>query len=264
MLNEQLPNLLVWALLWGLSWGFFLLYLFKRIDYIKYFIWTSIYFLSIAVATLLIFRDYMVRILQNFTPLPFIVLTGVITIGTFLYFYIPKHFGEPIDYFQKHPKRQYFVINPKRLFSKSAELLFQQVFIVLLVLFLQDAGLTIGQTIIAFAVIFGLAHIPLILIERGAWPSWYFTVFSILSAIVFPVLILKVQYGFIYSYIVHWTFYTFTAVGFWIWYNKCKESYQCKECGLKYADRKWAAKCEEWCKKHKSCNLEIIEYAIKN
>src|SRR3989344_7379575 len=107
MLNEQLPNLIIWALLWGSSWGFFLLYLFKRIDYIKHFIWTSIYFLSIAVVTLTIFRDYMVRILQNFTLLPLIVFAGVIATGTFMYFYIPKHFREPEDYFQKHPKRQY-------------------------------------------------------------------------------------------------------------------------------------------------------------
>lgn len=43
-----------------------------------------------------------------------------------------------------------------------------------------------------------------------------------------------------------------------------KELYQCEECGLKYADRKWAEKCEVWCKKYKSCNLDIIDSAIKN
>lgn len=47
--------------------------------------------------------------------------------------------------------------------------------------------------------------------------------------------------------------------------------YQCSECGLKYADdstslvtgKEWAEKCEAWCKEHKSCNLEIIEHAVK-
>ena len=28
-------------------------------------------------------------------------------------------------------------------------------------------------------------------------------------------------------------------------------------------DREWAEKCQEWCKKYKSCNLEIMEHAIK-
>jgi hypothetical protein len=37
----------------------------------------------------------------------------------------------------------------------------------------------------------------------------------------------------------------------------------CEECGLKYEDRIWAEKCEDWCRKHKSCNLEIIKHATK-
>lgn len=47
-----------------------------------------------------------------------------------------------------------------------------------------------------------------------------------------------------------------------IWQDK--KLYQCKECGLKYADKEWAEKYEAWYKKHKSCNLEIIDHAIKN
>ena len=43
-----------------------------------------------------------------------------------------------------------------------------------------------------------------------------------------------------------------------------KELHQCEECGLKYINKEWAEKCEAWCKKHKSCNLEIIDHAIKN
>lgn len=43
-----------------------------------------------------------------------------------------------------------------------------------------------------------------------------------------------------------------------------KKLYQCEECSLKYSDKEWAEKCEAWCKKYKSCNLEIIDHAIKN
>lgn len=45
--------------------------------------------------------------------------------------------------------------------------------------------------------------------------------------------------------------------------EKNKKFYTCGECGFKYEDEKWAKKCENWCKKYKSCNLEIIKYAIK-
>ena len=42
-----------------------------------------------------------------------------------------------------------------------------------------------------------------------------------------------------------------------------EEYYQCKECKLIYKEREWAEKCEEWCKKYKSCNLEITKHAVK-
>lgn len=37
----------------------------------------------------------------------------------------------------------------------------------------------------------------------------------------------------------------------------------CPECNLEYKDAGWAKKCALWCKEHHSCNLEIIEYAVK-
>ena len=42
-----------------------------------------------------------------------------------------------------------------------------------------------------------------------------------------------------------------------------QDLYQCPECGLKYKEKKWADKCQAWCAKYKSCNLEIIKYALK-
>ena len=51
------------------------------------------------------------------------------------------------------------------------------------------------------------------------------------------------------------------------YYNKHetnKELYQCLECGLRYKEKVWSDKCEEWCKEHHSCNLEIIIHSIEN
>lgn len=226
---EQLSNILTWTIIWGISWGVFFWFVYKKdVDYIKHFLLTATYFLCIAIFTSLIFRDHIARVLQNFTATPFIVLGLVIFAHIILYIYLPKYLREPKDYFKKYPKRQYLKIDQRRLVSKSMDILAQQIFVVLLVMFLQDAGLTLSQIIIAFAVIFGLVHTPLILVEWGAWPSWYFTIFSVLSAIIFPILILKVQYGFVYSYIVHWIFYTFTAIGFWIWYGKRQNIFEQK------------------------------------
>ena len=38
--------------------------------------------------------------------------------------------------------------------------------------------------------------------------------------------------------------------------------FRCPECGLEYMEKEWAEKCAAWCAKHKSCNLEIIKYAV--
>jgi hypothetical protein len=43
-----------------------------------------------------------------------------------------------------------------------------------------------------------------------------------------------------------------------------KELYQCEECGLKYANKEIAKKCQSWCSEHKSCNLDLIKYAEKD
>ena len=42
-----------------------------------------------------------------------------------------------------------------------------------------------------------------------------------------------------------------------------RKYYQCEECGLLYADKETAEKCQAWCSERKSCNLEIIKLAIK-
>ncbi|MDE1970129.1 MAG: DoxX family protein [Patescibacteria group bacterium] len=38
--------------------------------------------------------------------------------------------------------------------------------------------------------------------------------------------------------------------------------YKCNECGLLYLDKNMAEKCQVWCSEHKSCNLDIINYAV--
>lgn len=45
--------------------------------------------------------------------------------------------------------------------------------------------------------------------------------------------------------------------------QKHTELFQCPECGLEYKEKEWAEKCETWCKKYKSCNLEITKHAVR-
>ena len=48
------------------------------------------------------------------------------------------------------------------------------------------------------------------------------------------------------------------------WENRTEtEIYVCPECGLGYKDKNWRNECELWCKKTKSCNLDINEHSIQ-
>lgn len=41
--------------------------------------------------------------------------------------------------------------------------------------------------------------------------------------------------------------------------NNC---FYCEECEMAYNDKNKAYECESWCKKNKSCNLEITKYSL--
>lgn len=43
---------------------------------------------------------------------------------------------------------------------------------------------------------------------------------------------------------------------------KSERFYACGECGLIYASRELAEACEEWCKEHGTCNMELSRQSI--
>ena len=45
--------------------------------------------------------------------------------------------------------------------------------------------------------------------------------------------------------------------------SKGKTYYICEACDMAYKEKEIAQKCEDWCNKTKSCNLEYIKYSVK-
>ena len=41
-----------------------------------------------------------------------------------------------------------------------------------------------------------------------------------------------------------------------------KTLYTCEECGFYYETEDWAQKCEAFCKKNRSCSMEITKHAV--
>ena len=92
------------------------------------------------------------------------------------------------------------------LLVKTIEILFQQVLIVLLILTLASYRDDMWFVSKAYAFIFSIVHLALIPRLGLAYTALFFGV-SLLSAFVFPYIILKIKNGFVYSYIVHWSAY---------------------------------------------------------
>ncbi|MBI2044948.1 hypothetical protein HYT23_02735 [Candidatus Pacearchaeota archaeon] len=46
-------------------------------------------------------------------------------------------------------------------------------------------------------------------------------------------------------------------------FYKGKKYFQCNICKFYYGTKKFAQKCEDFCKKHNSCSLEITKHAVE-
>lgn len=42
-----------------------------------------------------------------------------------------------------------------------------------------------------------------------------------------------------------------------------KKYFICEECGFAYLEKEWATKCQKWCSKYHSCNIEITKHAVR-
>jgi len=217
----MITNLIIWIILWSVGWfGFLLLNkLNKRgIDYINKFYISIIYFFSLSILIVAIYwKEYLELINIEFSIIPFLFIPLLFIVNILAYNYIRINFKKPNQLIKENPQVFFLKLDNKYLASKSFEILFQQILIVLLVLWLSQLGLSIFELIISFAILFGLGHSYLIY-SRGKLFGTILTISSILSAIIFPILIIYVPWGFIYSYFVHWMFYI--SVGFFFWRKK--------------------------------------------
>lgn len=212
----ELLNIVICLCLWTVAWGTFAYGLWKRgITYTRKWPWTALYFASVAILTGSIYWKTLGSIVVAHPAVPLLVLVTFMLVQWCLYAYLWKRLPKKREYFEAHPMRDYLLFDPRRLVPKSMDILAQQVFIVLIILFFARAGLMMPLIIVGFCIAFALVHIPPIAFEWGRWPAWSFGGAVVLFSLLFPPLILLVPYGFVYTFIIHWLFYTGTAVIFW-------------------------------------------------
>ncbi len=111
------------------------------------------------------------------------------------------------------PAIDFLVATPWYFLPKSVEILVQQTLIAALILALFRHYRDLRAVIVGYAIIFGGAHI--LFFAFGTTLNSYafaMTIGSILSALIFPYVILRVPSGFVYSYMIHVTYYLVFAL----------------------------------------------------
>lgn len=211
-------TLLIWVVFWFLVWAGIFYLISKGVDYISHPFLFSIYFLFFSLFPIYFFRQQFLPLLEDFSILPFIVLFLVLVVTLLIYHITRKYLRPPTKLIKRYPNSVFLRIDSKYVIPKSFEILFQQSLIIVFVILLSSLGLNMGWLMLTFAIFFGAIHAFLIKTE-GLVIGSYFTVTSILGGLLFPPVILLLPYGFVYSYTLHWFFYSFSPVLFWKFYG---------------------------------------------
>lgn len=202
---------------WLVGWGVAFWLIRRGVDYIGNPVAISSVFMACSALLVAVFRRRLESLASNPTALPFLVLLVVVATAIGLYALCPRYFRRPDGLIERHPEEFYLRMDPRYLVSKSFEVLFQQMVIVLLTLLLASAGLTMPAIVLTFLLLFGALHLPMLLIV-GTRLGMAYALAAATAAVVFPLLILLFHYGFVYSYAVHWFAYVLAGTLAW-WYE---------------------------------------------
>lgn len=202
-----------WLTLWFGSWSIWLYLVKKGINYIQTYRIALFYFLFLC---LVVWRVYKPPLTIFFLSIPlnifpFYLLAIFFIIASGIYYFSRRIFDKEMLHIYKHKPHFFFAaMSYKFLLAKSFDIAFQQLLFLSLVTSLSQ-WLHPWQIITTSALLFGSVHLPLFVIKRTS-VSVYFTCFSFIAGGLFSTLILTLPYGFVYSYIVHWSFYISAAI----------------------------------------------------
>ena len=212
---EQIQPFIVWILFWVLGWvGFYILPKNKQ-SYTKNFISVSAYFIVISIFIAYYYKYILINIYNALTIFQIILIIFFLSIIFLTYFVSNKLLIKPVEFIEKYSTAPFLELDYRYIVSKSFEIFYQQLLIIALVYSLDEVGLNLTMITLVFAVMFGLSHIGSLKYHKNIFGI--IILFSaILSSFFFPYLILKFKYGFIYTYIAHWLFYSNTGLLFWL------------------------------------------------
>ncbi len=107
--------------------------------------------------------------------------------------------------------------SPWFFLPKSIEVLMQQTLIAALVYALKERFHTMKRIMVAYMATFGLIHVLMFVAGSPTAYATIMTAAAVASALIFPVLLLRVRGGFALSYTIHLVFYILIALFLHTW-----------------------------------------------
>lgn len=192
-----------------------------RITYTRLYAITCIYFLLITGIVIYLHRPYFTILVSRSRITPVLFSIAVVASLLLLIYWAKVNLKRPTEFIERNPHQSFILLDYRYFLAKGCEILFQQSIVVLLALLLAQAGFSLITIMFLFAIIFSVAHVPLIFYDKTFW-GWYYTAFSFIAGFIFPPLILSVNFGFLYALLIHWSFYALGGILFWF-YNQANE-----------------------------------------
>ncbi|MBU0466861.1 MAG: hypothetical protein KJ718_02295 [Nanoarchaeota archaeon] len=203
-----------WVFTWLLLWFIIFALRIKGFDYTTHPVIISFAFLFSSIIVFSIFFRHYFVFKTKFNWIPFAVLAVSILVAFSGFYLISNNYEIPQTLLDISKLDSFFDMSYEYLFAKLFDILFQQTLIVLLAAFLVENKAGIRKSIFFFVILFFIVHLP-VLFTWNSMVGLYYLTASVAAGIIFPLLIEKLKYGYIYSYIIHYGFYVIS--GFLIW-----------------------------------------------
>lgn len=219
----EILDISVWILLWLVGFGLFNFLRKRGMTYTAKPTLVVLYFLASTGMVILYFYEKVFSASSFFSLTAMSVLLVMYAAAFLTYYFSHKYLQKPTQLIEKYNDQYFIKMDYRYLISKSFDILFQQTLIFILVILLSEQGIDLSKIVLVFVLVFGIIHVVNIPVAGKLFGIYYF-IASVIGAFLFPILILKVEGGLVYSYILHFFFYTISAVFFWVYAPKSEKT----------------------------------------
>jgi hypothetical protein len=193
------------------------LFISRGINYFHKFYIVAIYYLICSALAFLFYRDLVCSYFQKANTWLVLILIGVVALSLLIIPHLDKKWRIPKNFSAKQNRLFFLRMDYRMLTAKVADIFFQEIMILALLLILSGGGVRFEVISWIFVLVFPVAHLLLIFTE--GWFSLFYILSALLGSIFLPLVILKTDSGFYWAIASHWVIYLVGRFGFGLYFE---------------------------------------------